>query len=106
MHPSSNSERRKTQRRPVFVEGTITFAGRYRLKCLVQNLSEGCAKLAFNTVTNVLAKFALNIVLGGRTAQYLASTIWRNRRSVGVEFVRPPMMNAVSILGRNANLVA
>ena len=95
MRHSTNPERRKTQRRPIFLEGTSSFAGRCRLRCLVQNLSETGAKLAFHTVTDAPAEFTLNIFLGGNEARYLARTRWRKHRLVGAEFVRPPMTNAV-----------
>ena len=48
------------------LEGTIGFAGRYRLKCMVQNLSETGAKLAFHTVTDAPAEFTLNVSLAGQ----------------------------------------
>jgi hypothetical protein len=96
MDRSGSSERRKTPRHPIFVEGTLSFAGRYRLKCLVQNLSEGGAKLAFSKATNAPAEFTLSVIVGGEVAQYSARTVWRNWRSVGVEFVRPRKTNATA----------
>ena len=66
MHRFDHPERRKTPRHPIFVEGTICFAGQFRLRCLVQNFSEGGAKLVFNTATDVPAEFTLNILLEGK----------------------------------------
>jgi len=95
MRDSRIPERRKTQRRPIFLEGTISFAGRYRLKCMVQNLSETGAKLAFHKVTDAPAEFTLNVSLADKEAQYLACPRWRRGRLVGAEFARPPMANVV-----------
>ena len=95
MRHSRIPERRKTQRRPIFLEGTISYAGRCRAKCLVQNLSESGAKLAFHTITDVPAEFTLNVFLAGKETQYLTRRRWPRHRLVGVEFVRPPMTNVV-----------
>jgi hypothetical protein len=81
---SKNPERRRTHRRPVFVEGTISFAGRYRLKCVVQNISQTGAKLAFHKVTDAPAEFALNVFLAGKETQYLTRRRWPRHRLVGV----------------------
>ncbi len=97
MRHASNPERRKAQRRPIFVEGTITFAGRFRLRCLVQNLSEAGAKLAFKAATDTPSEFTLNVFLRGKEVRYQARPRWRRHCSVGVEFVRPPMTNVVSL---------
>ena len=101
MHRSGSSERRKTPRRPTFVEGTISFARRHRLKCLVQNLSEGGAKLAFNRATYAPTEFTLSVILWGEAAQYLASTVGRKRRGAGVVF-KP---SATSLLLCHASLL-
>ena len=106
MHHFDHPERRKTPRHPIFVEGTICFAGRFHLRCLVQNFSEGGAKLAFNTATHASAEFTLNILLEGKETQYLVSTIWRKDRSTGVEFIPLPRMNAFSLQSKSANLAA
>jgi PilZ domain-containing protein len=97
MRPSTNAERRKTQRRSIFLEGTISFAGRCRLKCMVQNLSKSGAKLAFHTVTDVPRDFTLNVFLAGKELQYLARPRWRRGRLIGAKFVLPPRANAVSL---------
>ena len=97
MREFRNPERRKTQRWPIFLEGTIGFAGRYRLKCMVQNLSETGAKLAFHKVTDAPAEFTLNVSLAGEETHYLARRRWRRHRLIGVKFVRPPVANAVSL---------
>ncbi len=98
MRHSSNPERRKSQRRPIFLEGTISFARRCRLKCMVQNLSNSGAKLAFHTVTDTPAEFTLNVFLASNEAQYLAQPRWRRHCLFGVEFVRRhPSNNVVSL---------
>ncbi len=98
MRHSSYPERRKTQRRPIFLEGTVSFAGRCRLKCMVQNLSDSGAKLAFHTVTDAPAELTLNVFLAGKEAQHLARPRWRKHRLVGVEFVRcHPANHVVSL---------
>jgi len=81
------SERRKTERWPIFVEGTISFAGRFRLKCLVQNLSATGAKLAFRMATDAPSEFYLNVLLSGKETRCLGRTRWRRHHLVGVEFV-------------------
>ena len=95
MRHSRISERRKTQRRPIFLEGTISFAGRYRLRCLVQSLSRTGAKLTFKAATETPGEFTLNVFLAGEEAKFLARPRWRGHRSVGVEFAPPPMTNVV-----------
>ena len=95
MRYSTYPERRKTQRRPIFLEGTISYAGRCRAKCMVQNLSESGAKLAFHTVTDAPAEFTLNVFLAGKEAQYLARPRWRKHRVFGVKFVRQHPANKV-----------
>ena len=95
MRHSSYPERRKSQRRPIFLEGTISFAGRGRLKCMVQNLSDSGAKLAFHIVTDVPAEFTLDVFLAGREAEYLARPRWRRHRLCGVQFVRRRLKNNV-----------
>jgi PilZ domain len=98
MRHSTYPERRKTQRRPIFLEGTISYAGRCRAKYLVQNLSESGAKLAFHTITDVPAEFTLNFFLTGEAARFLAQPRWRRRRFIGVKFLRrDPENNAVSL---------
>lgn len=95
MRHARNPERRKAQRRPIFVEGTTSFAGRFRLRCLVRNLSETGVMLAFKAATDPPSEFTLNVFFRGREARYLARPRWRRHRLVGVEFVRPPMTNVI-----------
>jgi hypothetical protein len=98
MRQSTYPERRKTQRRPIFLEGTISYAGRCRAKCMVQNLSESGAKLAFHTIADVPAEFTLNFFLAGEAARFLARPRWRRRRLIGVKFLRRhPENNVVSL---------
>ncbi len=83
---------------PYSLEGTISFAGRGRLKCMVQNLSGSGAKLAFHTVTDVPAEFTLNVFLTGKEVQYLARPRWRSHRLCGVQFVQSHTANKVVAL--------
>ena len=97
MRHSTYSERRKQQRRPLFLQGMISFAGRRRLNSMVQNLADFSAKLAFHTVTDAPAEFTLRVLLVGREVQYLARPKWRRHRLCGVQFVKPhPAHNVVS----------
>ena len=83
------------ERRPIFLEGTISFSGRCRLKCMVQNLSSSGAKLAFHTVTDVPAEFTLNVFLTGKEVRHFARPRWRRHRLLGVEFVQRYLANNV-----------
>ncbi len=88
MRHSKYPERRKTERRSIFLEGTISFPGRCRQKCMIQNHSNAGAKLAFYAVTDVPAAFTLNVFLTSKEIQYLTRPRWRRHRLFGVEFVR------------------
>ena len=81
MRHSTFPERRKTRRRPIFLEGTSSYAGRCRAKCMVQNLSESGAKLAFHTIAAVPAEFILNFFLAGEPDRFLVRETWRRRRN-------------------------
>jgi hypothetical protein len=89
MHHFKGPERRKMPRRPLFVDGVISFAGRTRMRCFVQNVSQTGAKVAFATVTDLPAVFTLCFYHEHRETENVSHTRWRNYRSVGVEFVEP-----------------
>jgi hypothetical protein len=87
-------ERRKSQRRSVFVDGTITFGSRSRVRCLIENVSEGGAKLVFGMPTKLPAEFTLSLPFLDQ--ELYARTRWRKHRACGVEFVQKTTADAVS----------
>jgi hypothetical protein len=54
-------ERRITERLPASLEARIAFGGRYRLRCMVLNISETGAKLVLDKSADVPAQFILSI---------------------------------------------
>ena len=80
-------ERRKKQRRLVFVQGKVCFSKRCHVKCVVQNLSEDGAKITFALAADLPYTLKLVIDLPDGQPEYLAVTRWRKKRSVGVELL-------------------
>ena len=80
-------ERRKAERQSVFADGTIGFDRGGHLRCVVQNVSEGGAKLVFVNTPTAPAKFNLSISFWDKEPEQWARTRWRSRRAMGVEFV-------------------
>jgi hypothetical protein len=84
-------EQRQSQRPRRFSEGRISYGGRYRLRCLVVNISKLGARLALKSVTTSLpAEFLLSISEKGRETSYWARTKWRQGNTLGVDFTEPP----------------
>src|SRR5262245_58442769 len=95
-------ERRKEPRFPLFAAGRIGFAGRkFRVGCLVQNISSRGAKLVLRARADLPSEFRLRITekmipdeirMRCRNAsldlakEYLVQVIWRKRDALGVEF--------------------
>lgn len=82
-------ERRKSRRIPVFAAGTIGFRGRYRLRCLVQNLCKAGAKLSLEKAADLPDVFTLNFCHRGVRVTYQARAKWRASTEIGVEFTAP-----------------
>jgi PilZ domain len=99
-------ERRKEPRFPIFASGGIGFGGRkFRVGCLVQNISSSGAKLVLRARTDVPSEFRLKIYekmiedqmrMRCQNAsldlerEYLVQVRWRKRDALGVEFKRVP----------------
>lgn len=83
-------ERRKSSRQLRSMEARIGYAGKYRLRCLVLNISPDGAKLALNSPANLPSEFILSISGRGSQREYLASTRWRRGNVLGVALTEPP----------------
>jgi PilZ domain len=97
-------ERRKEPRIPIFTSGSIGFGGRkFRVSCLVQNISSSGAKLVLRARTDLPSEFRLQICekmiqdqarMRCQNAsldlekEYLVQIRWRKRDALGVEFKR------------------
>jgi hypothetical protein len=95
-------ERRKEPRFPLFAAGRIGFGGRkFRVTCLVQNVSSSGAKLVLRPRTDLPFEFHLRICeemiedemrmrCQGASLdlekEYLVQVRWRKRDALGVEF--------------------
>jgi hypothetical protein len=80
-------ERRKLRRRRMFVDAKIGFASRFRLTCLVHNISDAGAKLVLRVDAEVPPEFLLRY----HGKQVLARLRWRSGNVIGVEFASPPL---------------
>jgi hypothetical protein len=96
-------ERRKEPRFPIFASGRIGFGGRkFRVACLVQNVSSSGAKLVLRARTDLPFEFRLSIcekmiedemrMRCQRASldlekEYLVQVRWRKRDALGVEFM-------------------
>ncbi len=79
------TERRKTQRRRTLKGGRIVFNGGFSsLSCKIRNLSEGGARLEFETVLGVPSEFVLIFDDGSPSKNCVVR--WRDATSLGVEF--------------------
>jgi hypothetical protein len=95
-------ERRKEPRFPLFASGRIGFGGRkFRVTCLVQNVSSSGAKLVLRARTDLPFEFHLRICAKmvedemrmrcqraslDLEKEYLVQVRWRKRDALGVEF--------------------
>ena len=95
-------ERRQNPRQPIFAAGKIGFGGRkFRVSCLVQNISDRGAKLVLSAKTELPAEFSLRVsermsndrmrIRWQRATldvekEYAVRTRWRRGNVVGVEF--------------------
>ncbi len=82
-------ERRKSPRRTGSLEGRIGYAGKYRLRCLILNISPEGAKLALNSAAELPAEFILSLSTRDGQQDYWARTAWRRGNVLGVAFTQP-----------------
>ena len=87
-------ERRKEQRLPIFLDGKIGFSGRrFRVSCMVQNISSSGAKLVLHNAADLPSEFSLTIISKIQVA-YGVRTRWRQHNSIGVEIEHSHVANA------------
>jgi hypothetical protein len=56
-------EHRREQRLPIFLDGKIRFSGRrFRVSCMVQNVSSSGAKLVLRNAADLPNEFSLTII--------------------------------------------
>jgi hypothetical protein len=87
-------EPRKLPRQARPLEGRIGYAGKYRLRCLILNISGSGAKLSLKRQSNLPVEFFLSISRRGEHTEYWARTIWRRGNTIGVIFSEPPAGSA------------
>ena len=83
-------DRRKSLRQAHSIEGRIGYAGKYRLRCLILNISSIGAKLALKAPADLPAEFILSISRQDTGREYWARTTWRRGNVLGVAFTEPP----------------
>jgi hypothetical protein len=92
---ASIQERRKEPRPPAFWDAKIGFNGRrFRVNCMVQNISPGGARLALRQAADLPPEFSLTIACKQERLEYGVRTKWRIHRTVGVEIVRGPQLRS------------
>ena len=88
-------ERRREQRRSVFLDGKIGFCGRqFRVGCLVQNVSCSGAKLVLQNAADIPVEFSLTIP-SQEHGIFWVRTKWRQRNTIGVEIEHPQSANSL-----------
>ena len=92
---ASMQERRKEPRRPAFWDAKIGFNGRrFRVNCMVQNISAGGARLALRQAADLPPELSLTIACKQERLEYGARTKWRILCTAGVEIVRRPQLRS------------
>jgi hypothetical protein len=84
------SERRQSLRPRRSLEGLIGYDGRYRLRCLILDVSPSGAKLSLKAPLPVPAEFFLRIFGTNIKSVYWACTKWRRGNVLGVAFGEAP----------------
>jgi hypothetical protein len=87
-------ERRKSPRQVRSLEGRIGYAGKYRLRCVILNISSTGAKLALKAPADLPAEFILSISRQDHQREYWARATWRRGKVFGVVFTDPPTGSA------------
>lgn len=83
-------ERRKSARHAGSLEARIGYAGKYRLRCLVLNISRNGAKLALKSPADLPAEFSLSISTESAQSPYWVRKKWRRGTVLGVTFIEMP----------------
>jgi hypothetical protein len=83
-------ERRTSPRQARSLEGRIGYAGKYRLRCLILNISGQGAKLALERRADLPAEFLLTISKQGAQRDYWVRTTWQRGTVLGVTLTAMP----------------
>jgi len=87
-------ERRTEHRLSIFLDGKIGFSGRrFRVSCLVQNVSSSGAKLVLRNAADLPCEFSLTII-SKTQVEYWVRPRWRQHNSIGVEIDHSHMTDA------------
>jgi hypothetical protein len=90
-------ERRKEPRLPIFLDGKIGFSGRrFRVSCMVQNISSSGAKLVLRNAADLPDEFSLTIISKIQVEHWVRQR-WRQHNSIGVEIDHSHMTNARNV---------
>lgn len=81
-------EQRRLLRHLASLEGRIGYDGKYRLRCLILNISRDGAKLALKAPFDLPAEFFLTVSRRGEQIQYWARIKWRRGLVLGVTLAR------------------
>jgi hypothetical protein len=82
-------ERRQSARHPRSLEGRIGYAGKYRLRCLILDISRDGAKISLKRPADIPEEFFLNISGEGQAACWVRKK-WRRGNVLGVTFTQSP----------------
>jgi len=81
-------EMRQSERVRSFLRAQIVFNNRMStIDCIIKNISPTGAKVALNDTLAVPTEFEIDIPQKGRT--HRARLVWRDKESIGVEFMEP-----------------
>lgn len=72
------------------MQGRIGYAGKYRLRCVILNISPDGAALALKSAAELPAEFILSISGRDTEREYWSRTIWRWGNVLGVSLTEPP----------------
>jgi hypothetical protein len=83
----SMKDRRREQRWPVYLGGSIAFSSRFKaVDCVVRNISPRGARLAIESSGTVPDAF--DLLIPQKQSEYRARARWRKSDAIGVEFTR------------------
>lgn len=80
-------EKRNSRCQARSMEARIGYDGKFRLRCLILNISPDGAKLSLKAAAELPAEF----VLSTSNTEYWARTTWRKSNVLGVSFTEPPV---------------
>ncbi|MHB8886021.1 MAG: PilZ domain-containing protein [Methylovirgula sp.] len=87
--PETGTDKRANDRVRSFLRAQIIFNNRMTtIDCIVKNISQSGARVALNDTLAVPAEFDIYIPQRGRS--HHAKLIWRDKDSIGVDFIDAP----------------